>query len=158
MRKTAIVLSILVCVTCVVAFQASHASADSEAAIKQAVLKVHQAMTDSGPDVDRFFDFILDFDNGMIIQDGVLFKTSNQAYDAVKKGYDGLSKVERVYDQTYVQVLSSESAVLTGTGNTTVTLTDGRTFDSKFAVSMVFVLRDGQWKVLHGHYSAPNPQ
>jgi hypothetical protein len=88
----------------------------------------------------------------------VLFKTSNEAYDAVKKGYRGVSRVERVYDQTYVQVLSSESALLTATGNTTVTLEDGRTFDSDFAVSMVFVLRDGQWKVLHGHFSVPNPQ
>ena len=157
MRKIIILLT-CVCVTCVVAFQASQGAANNDAAIKQAVLKVHQQMTDSGLDVDTFFDCILDFDNGMIIQDGVLFKTSNEAYDAVRKGYEGLSKVTRTYDQTFVTVLSSESALLTGTGTTEVTLTDGRTFDSKFAVSMVFVLRDGQWKVLHGHYSIPNPR
>ena len=97
-------------------------------------------MTDAGLNIDEFFDCILDFDNGLIIQDGTLFKTSNEAYDAVKKGYDGLSKVARTYDQTFVTVLSSESALLTGTGATEVTLTDGRTFTSKFAVSMVFVL------------------
>ena len=155
MRKTVIVLT-LVCMTCVAAFQAGSGSVDHEDAIKQAVLKVHQQMTDAGLDVDTFFDYILDFDNGMIIQDGILFKTSNEAYDAVRKGYEGLSKVTRTYDQTFVTVLSSDSALLTGTGATEVTLTDGRTFDSKFAVSMVFVLRDRQWKVLHGHYSMPN--
>jgi hypothetical protein len=157
MRKIIIVLT-YVCVTCVVAFQTSQGAANNDAAIQQAVLKVHQRMTDAGLDVDRFFDCILDFDNGMIIQDGTLFKTRGEAYDAVRRGYDGLSKVERVYDQTYVQVMSSESALLTGTGSTKVTLTDGRTFDSQFAVSMVFVLREGQWKVLHGHYSVPNPR
>jgi len=145
-------------VTCVVAFQASSDSVKNDEAIKQAVLKVHQQMADTGLDIDTFFDFILEFDDGMIIQDGALLKTSNQAYDAVKKGYEGLSKIERVYDQTYVRVLSLEAALLTGTGSTTVTLTDGRTFDAKFAVSMVFVLRNGQWKVLHGHYSTPNPR
>ncbi len=158
MRKAASLLIALVCISCVAAFQAGSDPVDHDTVIRQSILKVHQEMTEAGPDVDTFFDFILDFDNGMIIQDGMLFKTSNEAYDAVKKGYKGVSKVERVYDQTYVQVLSSESAVLTGTGNTTVTLTDGRTFDSKFAVSMVFVLRGGQWKVLHGHYSIPNPR
>jgi hypothetical protein len=35
------------------------------------------------------------------------------------------------------------------------TLTDGRNLDARFAVSLVFVRRDGQWKVLHGHYSVP---
>jgi hypothetical protein len=33
------------------------------------------------------------------------------------------------------------------------TLADGREMNSRFAVSLVFVLRDGRWKVLHGHYS-----
>ena len=157
MRKIVILLT-LFCVSCVVAFQARSESVSNEDSIKQAVLKVHQQMTDAGPDVDKFFDSILDFDNGMIIQDGLLFKTSHQAYDAVKKGYENVSGVERTYDQTFVTVLSWESALLTGTGVTEVTLTDGRTFSASFAVSMVFVLRDGQWKVLHGHYSTPNPR
>ena len=158
MLKAGSLLIALACISGVAAFQAGSDSVDHDEAIRQAILKVHKAMTDTGPDVDRFFDFILDFDNGMIIQDGLLFKTSNEAYDAVKKGYNGVSEVERTYDQTYVQVLSSESALLTATGHTAVTLTDGRTFNSKFAVSMVFVLRDGKWKVLHGHFSVPNPR
>jgi hypothetical protein len=157
MRKTVICL-LLFCVSCAVAFQSRSDSITNEDSIKQAVLKVHQKMTGSGLEVDTFFDCILDFDNGMIIQDGTLFKTRKDAYDTVKAGYEGVSQVVRNFDQTHVTVLSSESALLTGTGHTEITLTDGRTFDSAFAVSMVFVLRDDQWKMLHGHYSMPNPK
>lgn len=157
MRKSVILLA-LFCVSCVVAFQSRSDSVRNEESVKQAVLKVHQQMTDSGLNVDKFFDCILDFDTGMIIQDGTLFKTRKQAYDTVKRGYENVSSVERTYDQTFVTVLSSDTSLLTGTGVTKITLTDGRTFDSAFAVSMVFVLRDGQWKMLHGHYSVPNPR
>ena len=149
-------LLVLVGVTSVAAYQHRSHSSDRHESIKQAVLKVHEEMTNAGQDVDKFFDFILEFDNGMIIQDGVLFETRQQAYDVVKKGYEGLSEVTRIYDQMHVTILSPESALLTGTGTTKVTLTDGRTFEAPFAVSMVFVLREDQWKVLHGHYSTPN--
>lgn len=30
-----------------------------------------------------------------------------------------------------------------------------RTMDGRFVVSLVFVRKDGEWKLLHGHYSAP---
>ena len=32
---------------------------------------------------------------------------------------------------------------------------DGRMFKNLFAVSALFVLRDGQWKLVHGHCSPP---
>jgi ketosteroid isomerase-like protein len=38
-------------------------------------------------------------------------------------------------------------------GSTTATLTDGRILNSRFAVSLVFMRKEGQWKLLHGHYS-----
>lgn len=155
MRKRILLFIVLVGMTSATAYLYASRPTDHDV-IEQAVLKVHEQMTNAGQDVDKFFDFILEFDNGMIIQDGALFETSQQAYDAVKKGYEGLSEVTRVYDRTYVTILSPESALLTGTGTTKVTLTDGRTFEAPFAVSMVFVLREGQWKVLHGHYSIPN--
>jgi hypothetical protein len=55
-------------------------------------------------------------------------------------------------------VISDEAALLTGNGTSTVTLGDGRRLSGPFAVSLVFVQRDGAWKVLHGHYSTPNPR
>lgn len=124
--------------------------------IKKAVLEANQRMNNAGTDVDQFFSHIPDFNDGMIIQNGVLFKTRQDAYDTITSGFQGITEVKRVYDQTHVRVLSPTLALLTGTGTTRVTLEDGRTLQSPFAVSMVYQCIDGQWNVLQGHYSLPN--
>ena len=144
----------LVCVM-VFVLQAANEGRIDPTPIEKAVLEANQRMIATGTDVDRFFADILDFDNGMIIQNGLLFKTRQEAYDAVKKGFAGVTKVQRHYDQTYVKVLSAKHALLTGTGVTKIELENGQSFSSPFAVSLVFQLDKGQWKVLHGHYSIP---
>jgi len=133
---------------------------EQQQAIEKAVLKTHIQMTqaDNNLDVDKFFSYILDFDKGLIIQDGRLFKTRQEAYEVVKKGFEVISQLKRTYEQTHLTAISPKTALLTAQGTSTVTLSDGQTFSSPFAVSMVYVLRDGQWKVLHGHYSVPNPR
>lgn len=133
---------------------------EQQQAIEKAILEVHAKMkkADNSLNVDKFFSYILDFDKGLIIQDGRLFQTRQEAFEAVKKGFEGISQLKRTYEQTHVTVISPEAALLTAQGTSTVTLSDGQIFSSPFAVSMVYVLRDGQWKVLHGHYSVPNPR
>jgi hypothetical protein len=123
------------------------------------VLETHAKMmaAEKNLDADKFFECIADFDKGLIIQDGTLFKTRQEALDVVKAGFQGVTKVERKYDQTYVTVLSPEIALLTASGTSSATLSDGRTLSGPFAASMVFVLKEGQWKLLQGHYSTPNP-
>jgi len=153
---------VLACVSVVLAVQNDKTAVplEQQQAIEKAVLKTHIQMTqaDNNLDVDKFFSYILDFDKGLIIQDGRLFKTRQEAYEVVKKGFEGISQLKRTYEQTHVTAISPETALLTAQGTSTVTLSDGQTFSSPFAVSMVYVLRDGQWKVLHGHYSVPNPR
>ena len=104
---------------------------------------------------DAFFAYILDSDKGVIIQNGTLFKTRQDALAAVKRGFLGIAKMERQIDNPQVTVVSPELALLTGEGTTHATFTDGREISSHFAVSLIFQLKDGQWKVLHGHYSTP---
>lgn len=159
MRKTMLAVVIIVGAI-VLGSQAGRAPAPDQAAIEKAVLAVHARMTEAEKalDAEKFFASIPDFDKGLIIQDGVLFKTRREALDTVSIGFDGVSKIERKYNQTYVTVVSPETALLTGSGTSSVTLSDGRAFTGPFAVSMLFVLRDGQWQLLHGHYSLPNPQ
>jgi len=144
----------------VLASQAGRDAAVDEAAIEKAVLAVHAKMAkaEKAFDPEAFFEEIADFDKGLIIQDGVLFKTRQEALDVVRTGFEGVSKIDRTYDQTYVTVISPQTALLTGSGTSSVTLVDGRVFSRPFAVSMVFVLRGGQWQLLQGHYSAPDPQ
>jgi uncharacterized protein (TIGR02246 family) len=160
MKMAVKVTLVLACVSVLWAAQSNSrpATDESQKAIEKAVLEVNAKMTEAekNRDMDKFFSFILDFDKGCIIQDGALFKTRKEALDAVKTGFQRLSKVERKYDQTYVTVISSEAALLTGTGTVVATTSDGQTAGGPFAVSMVLVVRDGQWKVLQGHYSTPN--
>jgi uncharacterized protein (TIGR02246 family) len=135
---------------------AALSSTDTTTIIK-AVLNVHAKMTEAanGPDAEKMFEFILDAGPGTIIQNGVFMKSRQDALEAVKRGMQGVARVERSYDQTRVSVLAHDAALLTAEGNTTVTLDDGRIISSPFALTEVFVLRDGKWKVLHGHHSVP---
>lgn len=135
------------------------AVAPADPAIVQAVLAANAALTDASNrlDTDGFFADIVDSDETRIIQDGKLFKTRAETMAAVRQGSQGVARLERRFEDPHVTVLAPGAALLTADGTTSVTLQDGRTFNNRFAVSLLFVLRDGRWKVLHGHYSLPNP-
>jgi hypothetical protein len=128
-------------------------------AVVQAVLAANTHLTDAANrlDTDAFFAGIVDSDETRIIQDGKLFKTRAEAMAAVRSGSQGIAKLERRFDRPHVTELAPGVALLTTAGTTAVTLQDGRTVTRPFAVSLVFVLRDGQWKLFHGHYSLPDP-
>jgi uncharacterized protein (TIGR02246 family) len=128
----------------------------SEQAIKKAVLETNARMTQAADkvDVEAFFSHITD--PCVIIQNGTVFKTRQEAMQAVKRGFAGIAKVDRRFENPLVTVISPDVALLSAEGTVSATLTDGRTMDGgRFAVSMVFVRKDGQWKVMHGHYSMP---
>lgn len=131
--------------------------ASNEAAVKQAVLEINSKMQQAANrmDVDAFFSYILDTDKGMIIRNGTLFKTRQEAMEAVKQGFMGVDKIDRKFVNPQVTVVSPDVALLASEGTVAATLTDGRKMESNFAVSLVFVRKDGQWKLLHGHYSMP---
>ena len=127
------------------------------AAVEKAVIETSAKMTQAANSLnaDAFFEYILDSGKCVIIQNGDLFKTRQEALAAVKRGFVSLTKLERQIDNPQVMVISPELALLTGEGTTNATLADGRVMTSHFAVSLIFQLKDGQWKVLHGHYSTP---
>jgi ketosteroid isomerase-like protein len=127
------------------------------AAIEKAVLETNAKMTAAANSLnaDAFFEYILDSAKGVIIQNGNLFKTRQDAFEAVRRGFLSIAKLERQIDNPQVTVVSPELALLTGEGTTHVSFADGREITTHFAVSLIFQLKDGQWKVLHGHYSTP---
>jgi len=126
----------------------------------QAVLAANAALTEAANrlDTDAFFAGIVDSDETRIIQDGRLFKTRAEAIAAVRQGSEGVAKLDRRFESPHVTMLAPGVALLTAEGSTSVVLDDGRKFGGRFAVSLVFVLRDGRWLLQHGHYSMPNPQ
>lgn len=156
-NKMAAMIVVLVLGALVIGTQSSSALSDNET-IEKAVLETNERMTQAGNNLDseKFFSFILDSEKGPIIQNGRLFRSRAEALEIIKAGFRATAKIDRKYDHTYVTVLAPDAALLTGTGDYTATLSDGRTVTGPFAVSLFFVLRNGQWKVLHGHYSTPN--
>lgn len=129
------------------------------AALVQAVLEANDTLTAAANrlDAEAFFALIAESDESRIIQDGRLFTTRAEAIAAFRQGSQGVAKIERRFNDPHVTVLASDVALLTAAGSTALTLQDGRSFESPFAVSLVFVLRDGRWILLHGHFSVPNP-
>ncbi len=135
------------------------AAAPPDPVIVQAVLDANARLNDAACrlDTDAFFAGIVDSDETRIIQDGKLFKTRAEAMAAVRLGSQGIVKLERRFEDPHVALHAPDAALLTAEGITTFTLQDGRSFSRPFAVSLVFVLRKGQWLLFHGHFSVPNP-
>jgi ketosteroid isomerase-like protein len=104
-------------------------------------------------DPDKVFSFVLENDRGALAQNGKLFRTRREALESTKQGFQGIQKVDYRFDQQYVTLLSPTVAVATGEGSSSATTDDGRTFTTRFAQSVVFVLTNGEWKVFHAHRS-----
>lgn len=124
------------------------------AAIQEAVIKKHSEIVKYAEnlEVDKFYESIIDSGKGTIIQDGRIL-SREESLDMTKKGFEGIEKLKYEFGQKSVKVLSSEIAIFTGQGETIVTIDTGETFDTDFAVTSVFVLKDGEWKIVHGHHS-----
>jgi uncharacterized protein (TIGR02246 family) len=136
---------------------ASEAAPRTEQATKDAVLAANAAMIAAANrlDTDAFFAFIVESDRRPVVQNGVIFGTTGEAREAVRRGLRGIVKVDRRIDDPQVTVLGPDAALLVGNGSMTATGEDGRSMTSTFAVSLVFVRQGGEWKLLHGHYSMP---
>jgi ketosteroid isomerase-like protein len=160
---------ILTCVSVVWAVQSegplsendkSDTTTDQNTAIEKAILKVHSDMMKAGEnrDADTVFSHVLDQCKGVIVQDGRIMVTRQEALDATKQGLQGLKDISYKYKQKHITVISPTVALWVADGTTSATIIeDGREINLPFAETIVFIQRDGQWKVLHAHRSVPNP-
>jgi ketosteroid isomerase-like protein len=160
MSKRVKLFVLLACATTLYAVQNPPQAEPNQEAIKKAVLAANTQLTEAANsmDADKFFEAIIGTEPGCIIQDGKLYNDREDALEDVRMGFDSAQKVTRSYDRTHVTVISPETALFTGTGKSHVTFYSGETINGSFAVSLVFVKKEGQWKVLHGHFSTPNPR
>ena len=156
------VVLVLGCVSIVWAVQKDEVAvpAEQQQAVEKAILKVHEAMKKAAEsfDADALYDFVLDTDKGVIIEDGRLRRTRKEALDSTRQGLQGISNLSYTYNQKHITVISPTTALWVADGTSSATVEDGRTISVPFAETIVFVQRDGQWKVLHAHRSAPNPR
>lgn len=156
------VIVVLACVSVVWAVQNNKniIPLEQQQAIEKAILKVHAEMKKAAENLDAeaLFEHVLDTGKDPIIEDGVLFRTHKEALDANKQGFQGLQSYNTTFNYEQVTVLSPTIALSTALGTYSVTTTDGQTFEGPFATTIVFILREGQWKALHAHRSLPNPR
>jgi hypothetical protein len=93
---------------------------------------------------------------GTIIQNGKVL-TRQEVLDSMRRGFEPITTLKYEFNQKIVKVLSPQTAIFIGQGKSTVTRDTGGVFSNDFAVTNVFILKDGQWEIIHGHHSIPNP-
>lgn len=108
-------------------------------------------------DVDKMFDYVLENDKGCLVSDGKLVMTRQAAIDNYRNNSRNIASVDYIMDKKLVTVVSAETAIMAAEGRYELTTVNGDKFGSPMAQSIIFVLKDGQWKVLHSHTSLPNP-
>jgi ketosteroid isomerase-like protein len=127
--------------------------ADAQSAVLARLAEIQNAA--EALDAEKVFSYVLENDNGALAQNGRLLLTRKQALESTIQGFQGLQQITYKFDQQHVTLLSPTIALATGEGTSFVTMVDGRTFSSRFAQTVIFVLTDGEWKVFHSHRSFP---
>jgi hypothetical protein len=127
---------------------------NTNGAIAKAVLAANDrvARAAEARDLDGLFRFMADTDKGSIVQDGVLSLTPKEARARVEPGFKRPVKVVYRWKQQHVTVLSSPAALVVSDGETVATSERGSV--TAFVQSAVWVLQDGEWKILHLHQSS----
>jgi len=125
--------------------------------IESAIRAVHAQMRSAAERLDAtaLYAHVLDTATPPIIENGALADTWAAALARTARGFQGLTSLGYAYTRESITVLSPATALWVGVGTASATLADGRQITAPFAETTVFVLRDGQWKVLHAHRSAP---
>lgn len=131
---------------------------NQQQAVETAILDVQAKMQQAaeGRDVDALYKYVLEMNKGVIIEDGRIRWTRQEALSATRQGLQGLKDLSYQYTQRQITVISPTAALWVGEGTTSATLADGRQISVPFAESIVFVQKDGQWQVFHAHRSVPN--
>lgn len=131
----------------------------SQQAIETAVRAVHVQMRQAAErlDVHALYAHVLDTGTPPIVEDGRVASTWTAALESTTRGLQGLTSLSYAYTRENITVISPTAALWVGEGTASATLEDGRQIEAPFAETMLFVERDGEWKILHAHRSGPNP-
>jgi hypothetical protein len=89
------------------------------------------------------------------IDNGIYFDFFSTVMDGFKKGVEGVDSQKMDIINKKITVLSDNSVLLTASGNSTLSLSDGRFIYGKFAWTFVYLKIDGTWKIIHSHMSNP---
>ncbi len=130
------------------------------AAIERAVLDVSDQMTAAGEarDAVKLFSYILENDKGVIVQNGSVLQTRSEALAQTQRRLGGLKSIAYRWHERQVTVISPDVALLVAAGESTAVTGQDQSFTTPFVQTLVFVQRQGQWRVLQAHHSTPLPR
>ncbi|RPI28602.1 MAG: DUF4440 domain-containing protein [Acidobacteria bacterium] len=131
--------------------------ADQQTAIESAIQDQHTRLKTAAEqlDADVLFKYVLSSAKGVIIEDGQVRWTRDEALASTRQGLKGLKQLSYVYGRKELTVISPDVVLWVGQGTASATLQDGREISAPFAETIVFARKEGQWQVLHAHRSAP---
>ncbi|MHC4665084.1 MAG: nuclear transport factor 2 family protein [Planctomycetota bacterium] len=159
MRLIAKTILVLICVSAMWAAgnDKCDKSSEQQQAIEKAILEVHEEMKTAAQklDIETLYGYVLD-SKGPIIEDGRLRQTRQEALELTRQGFQGITNLSYTYNNKNITMISPTAALWVAEGTSSLTIEDGRNFSAAFAETIIFTLRDGQWKVLHAHRSIPN--
>ena len=160
MSNTLKILFLLACVPLIGTTQCNRKgiSVKQQQTIESAIFDVQAKMKQAAEqkDVEALYNYVLEMDKGVIIEDGRIRWTRQEALNSTRQGLQGLKDLSYTYTQKQVTVISPTVALWVGEGTSSAILQDGRQFSVPFAETIVFMQKDRQWKVFHAHRSIPN--
>jgi hypothetical protein len=109
-------------------------------------------------DVNRLYGPVLDNDQGALAINGQLVLTRAAALERTRANFQNISKLKYRIAERHVTMLAPGAAVLVATGTSEAEIADGRNFSTPFVHTVVFVQREGAWRVIHSHQSTPAPR
>jgi hypothetical protein len=127
---------------------------------QQKVLAAYDGMIASAEalNIDELFRQVLNNDQGALALNGQLFLTRAATLERTRANFSGITKLKYRIAERHVTMLAPGAAVLVATGTIEAEIADGRNFSTPFVHTVVFVQREGAWRVIHSHQSTPAPR
>jgi len=127
-------------------------------AIEKIIIAKHAEISESASrlDANDLYSHFVNNDRGILAFDGTLTLSRDAAIELSREFYSSCKEIKTEIIEEYVTVISPETAVLSGTGTSTLILKSGDSIALTFAITIVFVFRDGEWKAVHMHESTPS--
>jgi len=89
------------------------------------------------------------------IDNGFFFNSFGEVMKRFEVGINGVKSQKYSFSNKKITVLADNVALLTASGDFSMALEDGRTFNGKFAWTFVYSKIDNNWKIIHSHMSNP---
>jgi uncharacterized protein (TIGR02246 family) len=100
---------------------------------------------------ENVFNYFLHTDEFVAATQGRLIVNPNALLDTMKVHLAVMEKQETKNEMDKIFVITNDAAVISTSKIVTVTFKNGNQFTMPYALTMLLVKRDGEWKIAHYH-------